>query len=116
MHAGRAVFFEGLSKQSDVTTLNWGKGACKFLRNEFDRMAVFLKNSVSLSKTPLCQNGQSMFFSSRPMVQKPPQNSGQKPPREKHGQNPMDVISIGNHGGFHKNLIFQRVNPVNPEI
>jgi hypothetical protein len=50
------------------------------------------------------------------MVQKPPQNSGQKPPREKHGQNPMDVISIGNHGGFHKNSIFQRVNPVNPEI
>jgi hypothetical protein len=28
----------------------------------------------------------------------------------------MDVISIGNHGGFHKNSIFQRVNPVNPEI
>ena len=30
MHAGirteMAVFFEGLSKQSDVTTLNWGKG------------------------------------------------------------------------------------------
>ena len=47
MHAGirteMAVFFEGLSKQSDVTTLNWGKGACKFLRNEFDRMAVFFE-------------------------------------------------------------------------
>ena len=30
MHAGirteMAVFFEGLSKQSDVTTLNWGEG------------------------------------------------------------------------------------------
>ena len=55
------------------------------------------------------------FFASRPMGQKPPQNSGQKPPREKHWK-PMDVISIGNHGGFHKNSIFQRVNPVNPEI
>jgi len=51
------------------------------------------------------------------MGQKPPQNSGQKPPREKHWK-PMDVISeIGNHGGFHKNSIFQRVNfRVNPEI
>jgi hypothetical protein len=30
MHAGirteMAVFFEGFSKQSDVTTLNWGEG------------------------------------------------------------------------------------------
>ena len=61
--------------------------------------------------------GQSIvFFASRPMGQKPPQNSGQKPPREKHWK-PMDVISeIGNHGGFHKTSIFQRVNPVNPEI
>ena len=42
------VIFEGLSKQSDVTTLNWGKGACKFLRNEFDRMAVFFKNPDSV--------------------------------------------------------------------
>ena len=33
----------GLSKQSDATTLNWGKGACKFLRNEFDRMADFFE-------------------------------------------------------------------------
>ena len=40
-------FFEGLSKQSDVTTFNWEKGACKFLCNECDRMAVFLKNPVS---------------------------------------------------------------------
>ena len=34
MHAGirteMAVFFEGLSKQSDVTTLNWGKGGMQF--------------------------------------------------------------------------------------
>ena len=47
MHAGirtaMAVFFEGLSKQSDVTTLTWGKGACKFLRHEFDMMAVIFE-------------------------------------------------------------------------
>ena len=35
--------FEGLSKQSAVTTLNWGKGARKFLRNELDRMAAFFE-------------------------------------------------------------------------
>ena len=41
-----AVFFEGLSKQNDITTLNWGKGACMFLRNDFDRIIFFLKNPV----------------------------------------------------------------------
>ena len=39
----KSLFFEGLSKQSAVTTLNWGKGARKFLRNELDRMAAFFE-------------------------------------------------------------------------
>ena len=47
-----AVFFEGLSKQSDVTTLNWGKGGMQVFRNEFDRMAVFFEEP-GLNHTPL---------------------------------------------------------------
>jgi len=39
----KSLFFEGLSKQSAVTTLNWAKGARKFLRNEIDRMAAFFE-------------------------------------------------------------------------
>ena len=43
-------FCERLSKQSDVTTLTWGKGACKFLRHEFDMMTFFLRTRTQPGK------------------------------------------------------------------
>ena len=60
-------FFEGLSKQSDVTTLTWGKGACKFLRHEFDMMAVFFEVQTqawtnSLLHLPQPQSKHTLIF------------------------------------------------------
>ena len=53
MHAGirteMAVFFEGLSKQSDVTTLNWGKGGhASFFAMSLTGWLFFLKNPDSV--------------------------------------------------------------------
>jgi hypothetical protein len=45
-------FFEGVSKQSDVTTLNWGKGgSASFFAMSVTGWLDFWKNPVSLLKT-----------------------------------------------------------------
>ena len=50
MHAGirtEMAVFEGLSKQSDVTTLNWGKGGhASFFARSLTGWMFFLKNPV----------------------------------------------------------------------